>query len=101
MEPINKRQRLQQLEMRADRHIGMSNEINDIKDMTPCNRETFKNMLSDLDEDWTRKLIKMKKKHFKSDDTQAKAHVEVAEVYSPPRMTKMADMMGMIGPHIE
>jgi hypothetical protein len=52
-------------------------------------------MLSDLDEDWTRKLIKIKKKSFKSDDTPAEVHVEVAEVYSPPRMTKMVDMMGM------
>ena len=32
---------------------------------------------------------------FLSQTTQTNAHVEVAEVYSPPRMTKMVDMMGM------
>ena len=36
LEPINKRPRFQQLEMRVDRLIGMISETEDIKDMTPC-----------------------------------------------------------------
>ena len=92
---MNKKQRVQHLERRVDRLIGTISYIEDIKDMTPCNRETFKKILIDLDEDWTEKLIKLNKKIPKPDDKQAKVHVEVAEVYSPPWMTKMADMMGM------
>ena len=61
--------------------------------MTPCNLETFKKILNDLGEDWTEKLIKLRKKSANTYDKQAQVHMEVAEVYSPPRMTKMVDMM--------
>ena len=54
MTHVNKKQRVQQLERRVDRLIGMISETEDIKDMTPRNRETFKKMLSDLGGDWAR-----------------------------------------------
>ena len=54
LELANKKQRVQQVERRVDRLVGMISETEDIKDMTPCNRETFKKMLSDLGEDWAR-----------------------------------------------
>ena len=54
LELANKKQRVQQVERRVDRLVGMISETEDIKDMTPCNRETFKKMLSDLGGDWAR-----------------------------------------------
>ena len=54
LELANKKQRVQQVERRVDRLVGMISETEDIKDMTPRNRETFKKMLSDLGGDWAR-----------------------------------------------
>ena len=56
-----------------------------------CNREVMKAMIDDLDESCTRKLTReMKRKQAKSD----KSGVDVAEVYSPPRMSKVARQLG-------
>ena len=56
-----------------------------------CNREVLKAMIDDLDEGCTRKLTReLKRKQVKSD----KSGVDVAEVYSPPRMSKMASQLG-------
>ena len=60
-----------------------------------CSREVFKKILKDLDEEWTGTLTRQMKKKRKRDDCQKKVHLEVAEVYSPPRMTNMAEMLGM------
>jgi len=56
-----------------------------------CNREVLKAMIDDLDEGCTRKLTReLRRKQVKSD----KSGADVAEVYSPPRMSKMASQLG-------
>ena len=93
-EPESKRQRIQWLENVIDKVLGGFSS----SDKILCDREKFKAMLSDLDEQWTgtwsRQTRRIKRKTRQACN-QSNDQVMVAEVYSPRRMFKMADKLNM------
>ena len=64
-----------------------------------CDMETFKAMIRDFNESWSVDPLKKTKLTTKSKGSHLgeTGRVEVAEVYSLPRMTKMARQLGMEG----
>ena len=61
--------------------------------------ETFKAMIRDFDESWTADTLKKAKRITNSEGSHPckTDHVDVAEVHSPPRITKMVRQLGMNG----
>ena len=60
-----------------------------------CNREVLKGMIDELDENYTRKLMRRFRKTSKHANKDAEQEtVDVAEAYSPPRMATMAAALG-------
>ena len=55
-----------------------------------CNREVFKSMIDDLDRVCTRKVMKKLAK----DAAKKEVKKDIAEAYSPPRMTAVASRLG-------
>ena len=64
-----------------------------------CDMETFKAMIRDFDESLSADTLKKMKLAARSKGSHLgeTGRVEVAEVYSLPRMTKMARQLGMEG----
>ena len=64
-----------------------------------CDMETFKAMIRDFNESWSADTLKRTKLAARSKGSHlgGTGRVEVAEVYSLPRMTKMARQLGMEG----
>ena len=61
-----------------------------------CNHEVLRGMIDELDENYTRKIMKQLRKAENKDaskDSQ-RTRMDVAEVYSPPRMAAMAAKLG-------
>ena len=56
-----------------------------------CTREIVKGIINDIDEKCTRKITK---ELSKMEATRANNGIDLAEVYSPPRMTAMARKLG-------
>ena len=106
-EPETKRQRIQWLENVIDKVLGGFSDA----DKSLCDREKFKTMLSDFDEQWTSTLSRQTRKgarttkpaRLNAEKAQVICAVEsgtqvvVAEVYSPPRMFEMAEKLNMKG----
>ena len=60
-----------------------------------CKREVFQGIIESLDKSYTRKTVKKWKKNWIASDYATRpCRVDVAEVYSPSRMTKMANRLG-------
>ena len=62
-----------------------------------CKKETFKKIIESLDEAWTRKILKKSVQEAREIPNKAakKGNITVGEVYSPPRMAKAAEKLGM------
>ena len=105
-EPESKRQRIQWLENVIDKVLGGFSDA----DKSLCDREKFKTMLSDLDKQWTSTLSRQTRRTTRKTRparliagntrdsypvVDSSNQVVVAEVYSPPRMSEMADKLNM------
>ncbi len=98
-QPTPKRQKMDLLEheSRRDRIERSLKNIMEgmIRSDTPmisvlCNHEIFKEMLDELDKTCTRKLQRQLRRKVAAQKTA----VDVAEAYSPPRLTDMAEKLG-------
>ena len=92
-----------------ERHVNRRDRIekslkavlqNMLRDEVPmvnmlCNSEILKGMIDELDENYTRKLMRRFRKTSKHANKDAEQEtVDVAEAYSPPRMATMAAALG-------
>ena len=63
-----------------------------------CHREALEHMIDELDQKYTKKVMKRLKKLNNKDleqKTKEGRQADIAEAYSPPRMTAMAKKLGL------
>ena len=96
-EPESKRQRISLIESSVRNVIGqlLRQDISEAGQL--CKKETFKKIIESLDEAWTRKILKKSVQEARQIPNKAakKGNITVGEVYSPPRMAKAAEKLGM------
>ena len=88
-----KRQRLAMIEASVKQMIGQLLRQGVDNAATLCRREVVEALVHSLDEQWTRKTLRRLRRDRRGDPQAPKA--DIAEVYSQPRLTKVANEMGM------
>ena len=96
-EPGGKRQRLSLIEESAKNVIGHLLRTGVPEAGLLCKKEAFQQIIRSLDESWTRKIAKkiLRDENINLHDAKKEDNISVAEVYSPPRMTKAAEKLNM------
>ena len=96
-EPGEKRQRLSLIEESAKNVIGHLLRTGVPEAGLLSKKEAFQQIIHSLDESWTRKIAKkiLRDENINLHDAKKEDNISVAEVYSPPRMTKAAEKLNM------